>query len=63
MLWVIEISKIFEKKTENTNKTEKFIKMFELSCDYTRSKIKYIVYRKTIEAILWKKYMKQLMQK
>ena len=27
------------------------------------SKIKYIVYRKTIEAILWKKYMKQLMQK
>ena len=60
MLWVIEISKIFEKKTENTNKTEK---IYELSCDYTRSKIKYIVYRKTIEAILWKKYMKQLMQK
>lgn len=26
MLWVIEISKIFEKKTENTNKTEKFYK-------------------------------------
>ena len=26
MLWVIEISKIFEKKTENTNKTEKIYK-------------------------------------
>ena len=26
MLWVIEISKIFEKKTENTNKIEKIYK-------------------------------------
>lgn len=63
MLKVIKISKIFEKRLKTQIKQKNFIKMFELSCGYTRSKIKYIVYRKTIEAILWKKYMKQLMQK
>lgn len=62
MLWVIEISKIFEKKTENTNKTEKIYKNVRIILRLHAKQDKIYCIQENNRGYIMEKYMKQLMQ-